>query len=220
MNEKVVSILEKIKTDYNSCDAILVFGSALSTEWNEKSDIDIFLVDDSFEDSRFESEYDGITVEFQKDNYSSIKEDIEDERGALLNRNVSTMIATSKVLSSRNPDKVDEIVNLAKDVLSSNPKYNDEDIKMWRYSILDYISKAEKDVLRNDEIAFYMDTHYVLQNALEMSLAINGVYMPQPKYLMKLLEEKDPDFLKVWLGYINSHSMEEKLRTLLDLRNR
>ena len=86
----------------------------------------------------------------------------------------------------------------AKEVLASKSEYNDEDIKMWKYSIEDYLTKAEKDISKNDEIAFYFHAHYVLQNALEMSLALNDTYMPQPKCLAKLLEEKDPECVALW----------------------
>ena len=64
MNTRVEQIIEKIKLQYQNIDTILLFGSALSSDWTEQSDIDIFLIDDSFNDSRSEAVIDGITVEF------------------------------------------------------------------------------------------------------------------------------------------------------------
>lgn len=220
MNNEVSKIVAKIKNQYENIDTILLFGSATSPDWTNKSDIDVFLVDDSFNDSRSDAEIDGVLVEFQEDSFANIKKDMENERGRLLNRNVSTMIATSTVVSTKSPEKVEELVNLAKEILASKPNYNDEDIKMWKYSIDDYLAKAEKDVARNDEVAFYFDAHYVLQNALEMSLALNGAYMPQPKYLTGLLAEKDPELLEIWKSYLASSAMSDKLTAITALKNR
>ena len=220
MNEKVLDILAKVETEYSNCDTILVFGSATTKDWTEQSDIDVFLIDDAFNDSRSEKKYDDIVVEFQEDNFETIKKHMAEERGNLLHRNLSNMIATAMVFATKSPDKVAELINFAKEILASRFDYNDEDIKMWRYSILDYLGKAQKDIQRNDEIAFYIDSYYVLQNALEMSLAMHGSYMPQPKNLAKLLSEKDPDLLKVWLDYLKVSDLNEKLEILNRLKSR
>ena len=219
MNNKVSAILKEIETKYSHFDTILVFGSVLTENWTDSSDIDVFLIDDSLKDSRSEEIYDDIIVELQKDNFDSIREDVEAERGALLNRNVSTMIATSKILSTNLPNRANELINLAKEVLLSKPIYNEEDLFMWRYSIPDYLAKSEKDVKKNDEIAFYVDAHYVLQNALEMSLAIHGQYMPQPKFLSKLLEEKDPKFLQIWREYLKAQGLNAKFSALAKIND-
>ena len=214
MNEKVLDILEKVKTEYSNYNTILVFGSATTEGWTGQSDIDVFLIDDAFNDSRSEKEYDGILVEFQEDNFETIKKHMDEERGNLLHRNLSNMIATATVVATKSPEKIDELVDFAKEILASRPNYDEEDVKMWRYSILDYLGKVEKDIQRNDEIAFYIDAHYVLQNALEMSLAIHETYMPQPKNLAKLLDEKDPEFLQIWLDYLRASDLNEKLEAL------
>lgn len=220
MNSKVTKIIEQIQAQYENVDTILLFGSATAPDWTDKSDIDVFLVDDSFDDSRSETMIDGVVVEFQKDNFSNILKDMENERGRLLNRNVSTMIATSKVISTKSQERAEQLIARAKEILASKSNYDDEDIKMWKYSIEDYLAKAEKDIPRNDELSFYYHAHYVLQNALEMSLALNGVYMPQPKYLAKLLEEKDSELLDVWKNYLAADTLEGKLSALQTLKNR
>ena len=220
MNAEVIKTIEEIKAQYGNIDTILLFGSATTPDWTNKSDVDIFLIDDSLNDSRSETEINGVKVEFQKDNFANLTKDIEDERGRLLNRNLSTMIATSKIISANSQEKIEQLIALAKDVLASKPNYDDEDIKMWKYSIEDYLAKAEKDVLKNDEIAFYFHAHYVLQNALEMSLALSGAYMPQPKFLAELLEEKDPELLNVWKKYLAVNTLGEKLAALTPLSKR
>lgn len=219
MNPEIIKIVEIIKNQNKAINTILLFGSATKSDWTSKSDIDIFLIDDSLNDSRSEATIDGITVEFQKDNFSNVSKDIEDERGNLLNRNVSTMIATSKIISTKSPEKIERLVSQAKEVLASESDYDDEDIKMWKYSIRDYLNKAEKDAIKNDEIAFYFHAHYVLQNALEMSLALNGTYLPQPKLLAKLLKEKDPKLLEIWENYLVANTLDEKLHALLKLKD-
>ena len=220
MNTRVEQIIEKVKLQYRNIDTILLFGSALTPDWTEQSDIDIFLIDDTFNDSRSETVIDGITVEFQKDNFENIFKDIESEYGQLLNRNVSTMIANSRIISNKSSEKLTELIDSAKLTLSSTPIYSEQDIKMWKYSIEDYLSKAEKDITKNNILAFYIHANYVLQNALQMSLALNGTYMPQPKYLRKLLEEKDPELFEIWNQYLEADLLTQKIAILNKLKER
>lgn len=220
MNTRVEQILKKVKLQYQNIDTILLFGSALTSDWTEQSDIDIFLIDDSFNDSRSETIIDGITVEFQQDNFDNIFKDIQSEYGKLLNRNVSTMVATSRVISSKSSEILAKLMDSAKLTLSSTSAYSEQDIKMWKYSIADYLSKAEKDITKNNILAFYIHANYVLQNALQMSLALNGAYMPQPKYLDKLLEEKDPELFEIWKQYLEADSLTEKITILNRLKER
>lgn len=220
MDTRVEQIIEKVKLQYRNIDTILLFGSALNPDWTEQSDIDIFLIDDTFNDSRSETVIDGITVEFQKDNFENIFKDIESEYGQLLNRNVSTMIATSGIISNKSSEKLTELIDSAKLTLSSTPIYSEQDIKMWKYSIEDYLSKAEKDITKNNILAFYIHANYVLQNALQMSLALNGTYMPQPKYLRKLLEEKDPELFEIWNQYLEADLLTQKIAILNKIKER
>ena len=148
MNIRVEQIIKKVKLQYQNIDTILLFGSALTSDWTEQSDIDIFLIDDSFHDSRSETIIDGITVEFQQDNFDNIFKDIQSEYGKLLNRNVSTMIGTSRIISSKSSEELAKLINSAKLTLSSIPIYSEQDVKMWKYSIADYLSKAKKILLK------------------------------------------------------------------------
>ena len=220
MNTRVEQIIKKVKLQYQNIDTILLFGSALLPDWTEQSDIDIFLIDDSFYDSRSEAIVDGITVEFQQGSFDNIFKDIQSEYGKLLNRNVSTMIGTSRIISSKSSEKLAELINSAKLTLSSTPVYSEQDVKMWKYSIADYLSKLKKDIIRGDKIAFYIHANYVLQNALQMSLALNGAYMPQPKYLGKLLVEKDPELFEIWSQYLKADSLTQKITILNRLEER
>ena len=220
MNTRVEQIIKKVKLQYRNIDTILLFGSALSPDWTEQSDIDIFLIDDSFNDSRPETIIDGITVEFQQDNFDNVLKDIQSEYGRLLNRNVSTMIATSRTISSKSSEKLTKLIDSANLTLCSTPVYSEQDVKMWKYSIEDYLSKAEKNITKNNSLAFYIHANYVLQNALQMSLALNGTYMPQPKYLGKLLEEKDPELFEIWTQYLEADSLTEKITILNRLKER
>lgn len=220
MDTRVEQIIEKVKLQYRNIDTILLFGSALLPDWTEQSDVDIFLIDDSLSDSRSETIIDGITVEFQQDSFDNIFKDIQSEYGKLLNRNVSTMIGTSRIISSKSSEKLTKLINSAKLTLSSIPVYSEQDVKMWKYSIADYLSKLEKDIITGDNIAFYLHANYVLQNALEMSLALNGAYMPQPKYLGKLLVEKDPELFEIWNQYLEADSLTQKITILNRLKER
>lgn len=220
MDTRVEQIIKKVKLQYRNIDTILLFGSALLPDWTEQSDIDIFLIDDSFHDSRSETVIDGITVEFQQDNFDNVLKDIQSEYGELLNRNVSTMIGTSRIISSKSSEKLAKLINSAKLTLSSIPIYGEQDVRMWKYSIEDYLSKVEKDITKNNSLAFYIHANYVLQNALQMSLALNGAYMPQPKYLGKLLVEKDPELFEIWNQYLEADSLTQKISILNRLKER
>lgn len=220
MNTRVEQIIKKVKLQYQNIDTILLFGSALLPDWTEQSDVDIFLIDDSLNDSRSETIIDGITVEFQQDSFDNIFKDIQSEYGKLLNRNVSTMIGTSRIISSKSSEKLTKLINSAKLTLSSIPVYSEQDVKMWKYSIADYLSKLEKDIITGDNIAFYLHANYVLQNALQMSLALNDAYMPQPKYLGKLLVEKDPELFEIWNQYLEADSLTQKITILNRLKER
>ena len=220
MNTRVEQIIKKVKLQYQNIDTILLFGSALLPDWTEQSDVDIFLIDDSLNDSRSETIIDGITVEFQQDSFDNIFKDIQSEYGKLLNRNVSTMIGTSRIISSKSSEKLTKLINSAKLTLSSIPVYSEQDVKMWKYSIADYLSKLEKDIIRGDNIAFHLHANYVLQNVLQMSLALNGAYMPQPKYLGKLLVEKDPELFEIWNQYLEADSLTQKITILNRLKER
>lgn len=220
MNTRVEQIIKKVKLQYQNIDTILLFGSALLPDWTEQSDVDIFLIDDSLNDSRSETIIDGITVEFQQDSFDNIFKDIQSEYGKLLNRNVSTMIGTSRIISSKSSEKLTKLINSAKLTLSSIPVYSEQDVKMWKYSIADYLSKLEKDIITGDNIAFYLHANYVLQNALQMSLALNGACMPQPKYLGKLLVEKDPELFEIWNQYHEADSLTQKITILNRLKER
>lgn len=125
MNTRVEQIIKKIKLQYQNIDTILLFGSALLPDWTEQSDIDIFLIDDSLNDSRSETVIDGITVEFQQDSFDNIFKDIQSEYGKLLNRNVSTMIGISRIITSKSSEKLTKLINSAKLTLSSIPVYSE-----------------------------------------------------------------------------------------------
>lgn len=202
---------------YPNIDTILLFGSATTDTWSSNSDIDIFLIDDSLKDSREDLIIDDIQIELQKDNFANLTKDIKNERGRLLNRNLATMIATSKTITTKSPDKLQTLKSLSADVLKSAPIYTNDDVKMWRYSIKDYLNKATKDITRNDPLAFYLDAHYVIQNAIELSLATHGAYLPQPKNLAKLLAEIDPTLLKILQNYLKANTLSTKLQALSPL---
>ncbi len=218
MNKKITQIVDQIKTKYQNVDTILLFGSALSDTWTPDSDIDIFLIDDQFHDSRANLYLDDVQVELQQDNFANLAKDIESERGRLLNRNVATMIATAKIISTNSQNKINSLKSLANEILKSDPVYTDEDVKMWRYSIDDYLAKAAKDVEKNDPVAFYLDAHYVIQNALELSLATHSAYLPQPKHLAKLLQRIDPTLLETLKSYVHASTLPAKLSAIQKLK--
>ncbi len=210
----IENILNKISQRYPKIDTILLFGSALDPDWTEESDIDLYFIDKDLSDGRIDLTIDNIKVEIQTDNFNEIRTYIEDESGKLLNRNVSTMLATAKILRSESESQVSSLIHLAKKIIKTPVSYTTEDVKMWKYSITDYLEKATKDFKRNDVAAFYFDAHFVIQNATESILATNNYYFPQPKNLTHILETFSPDFLKNIEEYELANSLESKLQSL------
>lgn len=213
-NPIIENILNRISQKYPDVDTILLFGSALNSDWTEESDIDLYFIGKGLSDGRIDLIIDSIKVEIQTDNFNDIKTYIEDESGKLLNRNVSTMLATAKILRSESESQVNDLIYLAKKIIKTPVSYTAEDIKMWKYSITDYLEKATKDFKHNDVVAFYFDAHFVIQNATELILATNNHYFPQPKNLTHILETISPDFLKNIEEYELATSLESKLQSL------
>lgn len=218
-NPIIENILNKISQKYPDVDTILLFGSALNSDWTEESDIDLYFIGKDLSDGRIDLIIDSIKVEIQTDNFNDIKTYIEDESGKLLNRNVSTMLANSKILKTESKEQIESLITLARKTLKTPVDYTTEDVKMWKYSITDYLEKATKDFKRNDTFAFYFDAHFVIQNATELILATNNHYFPQPKKLTHILEIISPEFLKNIEGYELANSLESKLQSLQKIAN-
>lgn len=213
-NPIIENILNKISQKYPDVDTILLFGSALNSDWTEESDIDLYFIGKDLSDGRIDLIIDSIKVEIQTDNFNDIKTYIEDESGKLLNRNVSTMLANSKILKTESKEQIESLITLARKTLKTPVDYTTEDVKMWKYSITDYLEKATKDFKRNDTFAFYFDAHFVIQNATELILATNNHYFPQPKNLTHILEIISPEFLKNIEGYELATNLSDKLLSL------
>lgn len=180
-NPTIKNIIEKIYQKYPKIDTILLFGSALNPGWTKKSDIDLYFIDNNVNDGRIDLEIDSVKIEIQTDNFKDLKSYIEAESGKLLNRNISTMLANSKILKTKSKEQVEDLIALAKKTLKTPVDYTAEDIKMWKYSINDYLGKSTKDIEHGNIAAFYFDAHFVIQNAAELILATNNRYFSTTK---------------------------------------
>ena len=218
-NSIIKNILNKISQKYPKIDTILLFGSALDPGWTKKSDIDLYFIDNNINDGRIDLEIDSVKVEIQTDNFKDLKSYIEAEAGKLLNRNISTMLANSKILKTESKEQVEGLVALAKKTLKTPVDYTAEDIKMWRYSINDYLGKSTKDIEHGNIAAFYFDAHFVIQNATELILATNNRYFPQPKNLTPILEQIAPELLQTIKEYELATNLDKKLQALQKLAN-
>lgn len=113
-NPIIENILNKISQKYPKIDTILLFGSALNSDWTEESDIDLYFIGNNINDGRIDLEIDSVKVEIQTDNFNELKTYIEDESGKLLNRNVSTMLANSEILKTESKEQIESLITLAK----------------------------------------------------------------------------------------------------------
>ena len=218
-NSIIENILNKISQKYPKIDTILLFGSALSSDWTEESDIDLYFIGKDLSDGRIDLIIDSIKVEIQTDNFNELKTYIEDECGKLLNRNVSTMLANSEILKTESKEQIENLITLAKKTLKTPVDYTTEDVKMWIYSVNDYLEKSIKDVERGNIAAFYFDAHFVIQNATELILATNNHYFPQPKNLTPILKQIAPELLQAIEEYELATNLDKKLQALQKLAN-
>ena len=210
----IENILNKISQKYPKIDTILLFGSALDPGWTKKSDIDLYFIDNNINDGRIDLEIDSVKIEIQTDNFNELKTYIEDESGKLLNRNVSTMLANSKILKTESKEQVESLIALARKTLKTPVDYTAEDVKMWKYSVNDYLEKSIKDVERGNIVAFYFDAHFVIQNATELILATNNHFFPQPKNLTPILKQIAPELLQAIEEYELATNLDKKLQAL------
>ena len=218
-NPTIKNIIENIYQKYPKIDTILLFGSALNPGWTKKSDIDLYFIDNNINDGRIDLEIDSVKIEIQTDNFKDLKSYIEAESGKLLNRNISTMLANSKILKTESKEQVEDLVTLAKKTLRTPVDYTPEDVKMWKYSVNDYLEKSIKDVEHGNIVAFYFDAHFVIQNATELILATNNRYFPQPKNLTPILKQIAPEFLQIIEEYELAANLHKKLQALQKIAN-
>ena len=218
-NPTIKNIIEKVYQKYPKIDTILLFGSALNPGWTKKSDIDLYFIDNNINDGRIDLEIDGVKIEIQTDNFKDLKSYIEAESGKLLNRNISTMLANSKILKTESKEQLEGLVTLAKETLKTPVDYTTEDVKMWKYSINDYLGKSTKDIEHGNIAAFYFDAHFVIQNATELILATNNYYFPQPKNLTPILKQIAPKLLQAIEEYELAADLGRKLQALQKIAN-
>lgn len=214
VSKVVKKYLENLKNDKDL--SVLIFGSALDSDWTSNSDIDLFLISDDLNTSVETREIDGVILEIQKDNSQQLLSDMESERGNIRNRNLSTMIDSAHIVKV-GKDDIDKLKAVAREILDSKTKYSPEDEKGWKNSIDDYISKCEKDIKRDDGISFLLDSSYALQNILDLFLAKNNSFLPQPKKFDEKLKIIDLEFRNTLCEYAKAASNKEKLALLRQL---
>lgn len=217
MNSRVDAIVEKFLATTDGGVSVLLFGSALEEGWTGESDIDLFLIADNLETDVSHVVLDDVVLEIQKDNFTQLLQDLEAEKGNIRNRNLATMLATAKILKSDNASKLQVLKQEAQAVLNSPAKYTNEDEKAWRESIDDYLFKCQRDLQRDDAVAFQLDSTYVVQNLLDLFLAKHNSYLPQPKHLKARLLSLDPAFTGLFEKFCKAVSLSDKLECLSGL---
>ena len=124
------------------------------------------------------------------------------------------MLANSKILKTESKEQVEDLVTLAKETLRTPVDYTPEDVKMWKYSINDYLGKSTKDIEHGHIAAFHFDAHFVIQNATELILATNNHYFPQSKNLTPILKQIAPELLRSIEEYELATNLDKKLQAL------
>ena len=189
---------------------ILVFGSMARGTADQFSDVDIYIISKSKgEISRLSFQYEQKQVELLFDSTEDLRAFLKAERSSV-HRNISQMMAQSKVLYASDAKILDTIINEARANLATKTKLTRDEIVMHRYSTSDFLVKAKRDAHNKDAIAFGMTSGLLVANVLELFLKINGLYFKQPKDLSKDLAKIDERFAKLLSSFYESRSLKEK----------
>ncbi len=206
-------IVDQHKTDKNVLGILLV-GSAARGTSDEFSDIDFHVILDKpnkFQRQKFVAQ-EKIDVELLFDTADNLTKYIEEERSTI-HRNVSLILADGKILYDNSP-LVREIQHKAQDIMAGKTKYTEDEIVMHKYSVDDFLSDAKRDVKNDDIIAFNLDGNFIIQNAIELLLKLNGDYYRKPKAMRELLKHIDGDFAALVEDYYQTQNLSDKLKKL------
>jgi len=207
------NILDKYKNNSNVVGIFLV-GSAAQNVFDKYSDIDFFIIlnkSNGLSRENFVSE-EKINVEILFDTVAETQRCLREERFSLY-RNTSHMLAMGQLLYSSS-NAVKQIQLKAQNNLNQKTRYSDGEIIMHKYSIDDFLGDVRRDVNSNDAIAFGQDSHYVIQNSVELLLKFNGSYNLKPKMIAGHLRSIDQPFVDMLNSFYESQSASEKLQLL------
>ncbi|MDP1706534.1 MAG: nucleotidyltransferase domain-containing protein [bacterium] len=208
-------IIEEYKQDGNVL-GIMLFGSAARGKFDKHSDIDIYiLLKNKGEFSRVNFTRDGIQVDIILETTKEIKSFLEEDAAAL-KRITSQMIAGGVIIFQKG-NIFKKIQSIAKNNLRLKTKYKDSEILMHKYSIDDFLGEVRRDIEKKDFLAFGLDSHFLMNNIIELFLKIKKEFLRQPNEMAAVLNKLDRKFYRLIESFYKSTSMGKKEKILSEL---
>lgn len=174
--------------------AIFMFGSAVCGSFDRYSDVDFFvLLKRKRAYSRKNFLFEGVRADILLETEKDIEKYLATDRGSV-RRIASHMLAHSKIIFMRD-GAGKKLQAIAKRNLKGKTRYTSSEILMHLYSIEDFLGEAKRDAEHDDIVAFELDSHLLVNNAIELLLKLEGEYLRQPREMKDIFGKTDPGFV-------------------------
>lgn len=212
MKKDNYSNIKSVLRDYlHSADVVGVylFGSVAQKTADRYSDTDIYIITKHKpRHSRKNIQTKFGQFDILIDSIDDIKSYIHEEKFGV-HRSVSHMIAKSKILTDKT-GQLKMIQKLAVQNLKLRTKLSKSELLMHQYSIDDFWSDIQRDIAREDVIAFTLDSGLLIRNLLDFWLKLHGEFHRQPKEMTLVLRKMNPKFERLLIKFCSAHSMSAK----------
>jgi predicted nucleotidyltransferase len=217
--QKKQEILREIVEKYKKRPGVLgvaVFGSYVRGNFDEHSDIDVYVLQERPPRYARESWMLGgvridATIDGRKEAYRSLKGENRSVR-----RIFSHMLAYGKILYVKK-GFLKELQELAVKNLRERTVYTRDEMIMHLYSIEDFYGEVLRFFKQKDKFSFEQSVMMLVNNAIECFLKVNGEYVRRPNELAVIIKEKDPAFWKSLRRVFLSKDDSEKVKNLAGL---
>ena len=198
---------------------IFLIGSAARGTFDEYSDIDFFIIlakQGKYRRQKFSTET-NFDVEILFNTVKEVRQYLEGEKTSLY-RNTSHMLENGKIIYQTSP-KVRQLQHTAQKNMRTRIKYSNDEIVMHKYSIDDFLEDARRDAAHNDVIAFHLDSHFLIQNSIELFLKLSNNSYRKPKEMARLLQSIDRHFVVLLQNFYKIRTLQDKLKKLEQISN-
>jgi predicted nucleotidyltransferase len=176
--------------------AVFIFGSAIRGGFDRYSDVDFFvLLKRKRTYSRKNFLFEGVRADILFETEKDIEKYLATDKGNV-RRIASHMLAHSKIIFARDGSGK-KLQAMAKRNLKGKTRYTRSEILMHLYSIEDFLGAAKRDAERGDIVAFELDSHLLVNNAIELLLKFEGEYLRQPREMRDIFGKTDPGFVSL-----------------------
>jgi predicted nucleotidyltransferase len=214
--KKIVDdIVVQYKKDKNVL-GVLLCGSIVKNKFDRYSDIDIYIL------LKKKGKYARLNFIKNKIRVDIIVNTTEEARIYLKNdeynvqRNTSSILAYGKILFQR-LKHLENLQYIARKNLKLRTQYSKEEVLMHKYSIDDFWGEIQRDIEKNDVIAFGLDSQFLLNNIIELFLKLHGDFLRQPKEMSEVFRKLDKTFWKKIESFYAVNDLQKKQKKLAEL---